>query len=146
MGNKLFKMTSLLFICFLMLSSAAFAASSETVKSGETTVKLNGIEYVFYSEAYTYNDTGIYAKTTLKTANGEYVAANTMRAKTSLYNSSGQLIKQSALAENSVRVTGLSPLINYGARGTYYAVGEVQIYSGTTWKTYTTLKTGTIKY
>lgn len=71
-------------ITIMLLSSVAFAAGSETVKSGELKVTLNGIDYVYYSEAYTYNDTGIYAKTTLKTANRQYVPANTMRVKTCL--------------------------------------------------------------
>lgn len=146
MLKKILRITCLMLVSIMVLSSVTFAAGSETVKSGETTKNLNGIDYVFYSEAYTYNDTGIYAKTTLKTANGQYVPANTMRVRTYLYNSNGQLVKQSSQAENQQRVTGLSASISSGTKGTYYAVGDVEIYSGSTWKPYTTLKTGTIRY
>ncbi len=146
MLKKILRITCLMLISIMVLSSVTFAAGSETVKSGELTQNLNGIDYVYYSEAYTYNDTGIYAKTTLKTANGQYVPANTMRVKTCLYNSNGQLVKETSVAENSQRVTGMSASCSSGTKGTYYAVGEVQILNGSTWKTYTTLKTGTIKY
>lgn len=146
MLKKVLRITCLMLISILVLSSVTFAAGSETVKSGELTVTLNGIDYVYYSEAYTYNDTGIYAKTTLKTANGQYVPAHTMRVKTCLYNSNGQLVKETSLAENSQRTTGFSASCSSGTKGTYYAVGVVQILNGSTWKTYNTLKTGTIKY
>ncbi|MNI97794.1 hypothetical protein D3C73_1565080 [compost metagenome] len=69
-----------------------------------------------------------------------------MRVNVSLYDANNNLIRKTATAENSVRATALSASTNSGNRGTFYAVGEVQIYVGQKWETFTTLKTGTIKY
>jgi hypothetical protein len=129
-----------------MFSSATFAADVETVKSGETKVTLNGIEYIFYSEAYTADDTAVYARALVKTANGQYVPENTLRAKAILYDSNGKVVRETQVAENSKRATVFAATCSYTTRGTYYAVGEIQILNGSTWKKYTTLKTGTIRY
>ncbi len=129
-----------------MFSTVASAETNlETLKSGETNITKNSVEYNFYSEIIR-TETGGYAKTSIEQTNGGYMAANTVQVRTCLYNSNGTVIKQTQWGKNSNRATKFTANTNYAKSGTYYVKGEVKILSGSTWTTYSTEQTGTLTF
>lgn len=137
----------ILAIAILTNSTVTYAAGPlETLKSGTEEVVLNGITYNHYSEVNRF-DNGVNAKTYIGTANGQYVPAHTLGLRTGLYNSSGQMIRQTAWAENSYRAIGMSALSSvHNKTGIYYAMGDVKILEGDKWRNFATLQTGTLSF
>lgn len=125
-------------VCILILSFSivAFAAYADSPYKYAT---VYGYDYDFKARIY---NTGTYVTAeTLVVCNDGNVPTGYMGAQARLYNSDGLLKLSSSWVYNDRELAGFNVLTkNYTTAGDYYSCGQVRLYNGDGYNTYTTYK------
>ncbi|SCG82234.1 hypothetical protein DW1_0625 [Proteiniborus sp. DW1] len=123
--------------CFLLAAINVYAATSPSPYQYATVF---GYEYKYRSSVSSDSESawsGTFILLTEGNATAGYFGANAR-----LYDSSGTLLKSSGWYYNDEELAGLSNLTDsYYGKGTFYGKGQVRMYNGDGYNTYTTYST-----
>ncbi|WP_422446435.1 peptidase [Thermoanaerobacterium sp. DL9XJH110] len=134
--HKTLVLFSIVCILILGISSVVFAAYATSDKK-ETTVY--GYTYMYSAGVYT-NGTYVSAETAVSCID-QNVPTGYMGAKARLYDSDANLILESSWEYNDEELAGFNTWTKtYTTSGNYYSFGQVRLYNGDGYNTYSTYK------
>ena len=136
MKKILISLLTLLFIFNFQITSKA-----DNAVGSYSYVTVFGHEYEYHSSV-TVNSGKVWSHTLIKSNEGENLPSGYMGVHARLYNSSGTLVAYSGWVYNNTSCGGISNMTSryYTNSGDYYGRGQVKIYNGNGYNTYTTTR------
>lgn len=128
-------------ITIVSLSSVVLAADVESASSPEKTATVLGYTYSYYSSIHG-SGSEVWGYTNIMVDGKENVPVGYMGLNSNLYDDEGALVKTSGWQYNDKSAAGMSISGGkYYKEGTYYSKGQVKLYNGDGYNTYTAYAT-----